>query len=137
MPGIYEMAANRSNGLIVYNYETKKKRFVPSRKHQFTPLESISIYTNTDTAALGDIFKTMLDKFETTPPPSTTSKGQELQDYFSSILPEYDRDRVYQSDIKKIIKWFLFLKEHDLLKEEEETVEEEKAEEAENKEEES
>ena len=50
MPGLYRMAGSRSNGLIIEDFDTGKKRFASIRKHQFTPLESVSIYTLADTA---------------------------------------------------------------------------------------
>ncbi len=120
MSGIFRLAANRSNGLIVENLDTKKKLFVSARKHQFTPLASIGIYTDTDTAELKKVFGTMLEQLAENPPPPVNSAADELSGYFSKILPDFDRDRVHLSDIKKVIKWFNFLKERNLLKADEE-----------------
>ncbi|MEL6864255.1 MAG: DUF5606 domain-containing protein [Bacteroidota bacterium] len=128
MSGIYRMVANRSNGLIVEDLDNGKKKFASTRKHQFTPLVSIGIYTDTDTTELKLIFQTMLDQLESNPPVSVKAPADEINIYFAKILPEYDRDRVYISDIKKVIKWFNFLHERNLLvSEEEETTEEEVA----------
>lgn len=131
LPGIYKMVANRSNGLIVEDLDTGKRRFASARKHQFTPLASIGIYTDDDTTELKEVFKSMSEKLETTPLVKSTAPTPELVEYFGAILPEYDRDRVHLSDIKKVIKWFTFLNERDLLdfSEEEETTEEETKEE--------
>ena len=115
MAGIFKMAANRSNGLIVEEMDTGKKRFASSRKHQFTPLESIAIFTITDSVELKVIFQKMLDLIETTPPVSPKSSSKEIIEYFTAVLPEFDRDRVHVSDIKKVIKWFNFLNERKLL----------------------
>lgn len=116
-PGIYKMAANRQNGLIVQDLDNGKKFFAPSRKHQFTPLESISIYTNDQdsTAELKLVFNNMLTQLDSNPPVSTKSNSDEIKAYFEQILPDYDQDKVLMSDIKKLIKWFNFLNERNLL----------------------
>lgn len=124
--GIYRMAANRSNGLIIEDLDNGKKIFAPSRKHQFTPLESISIYTENDedTVELKQVFRNMLEQVESNPPADTKDGSMAIKNYFEAILPEYDRDRVLVSDIKKIIKWFTFLNDRQLLSLEEDVVEE-------------
>ncbi|WMX12654.1 MULTISPECIES: DUF5606 domain-containing protein [unclassified Aureispira] len=115
--GIYKMAANRPNGLIIEDLDTGKKFFAPSRRHQFTPLESISIYTDTEeaTVELKAVFISMLTQLESNPPVATKASSVEIKNYFEGILPEYDRDKVLVSDIKKLIKWFNFLNERGLL----------------------
>lgn len=116
LPGLYKMVANRNNGLIIEDLNTGKKRFASARKHQFTPLESIAIFTDDgDSTELAKVFRSMLDKIGNFPPISTNAKTQELHSYFAEILPNYDRDRVFTGDIKKIIKWFNFLNEKSLL----------------------
>ncbi len=115
LSGIFKMASNRKNGLILENIDTAKKKFYSSRKHQFTPLESISIYTYEDTAELTDVFKTMRAQQETNPPVSHKSGHLELRGYFEKILPNFDREKVFISDIKRLIKWFNFLIERNLL----------------------
>lgn len=115
LPGVFKMAANRSNGLIVEDLDTKKRKFVSARKHQFTPLASIGIYTQDDTEELNVIFKTMLEKLESTPPVPHNSDPATVITYFKAILPDYDEDRVYLSDMKKVIKWFNYLQARNLL----------------------
>ena len=69
LPGLFRMAANRSNGLIVEDLETGKRRFVSARKHQFTPLGSITIYTDDgDSVELANVFRNMRDQLEDRPP---------------------------------------------------------------------
>ena len=116
--GIFKMAANRQNGLIVQDWDNGKKFFAPSRKHQFTPLESISIYTNDQesTAELKHVFNSMLEQLESNPPVAVKSNSNEIKHYFTQILPDFDQDKVLVSDIKKLIKWFNFLNERQLLK---------------------
>lgn len=126
MPGIYRMAANRSNGLIIEDLKTGKKRFAPARKHQFTPLESISIFTDDgDSAELKRVFRGMLEQLAENPPVNTNANPEEIHAYFAKVLPKYDRDRVFTGDIKKVIKWFNYLNGQGLLSLESESNEEE------------
>lgn len=131
LSGLFRMAANRNNGLIIEDLDSGKKKFVPSRKHQFTPLESIAIYTDTDSKAIGSVFQSMLDQYEDNPPVAISADVGDIKEYFTDILPDYDRDRVHLSDMKKVIKWFNFLYERDLLKEKEVIVEDAVVEESE------
>ena len=128
LSGVHKMIGNRSNGLIVENFDSGKRRFVSSRKHQFTPLDSISIYTNDgNTVPLKDVFQSMSEKLESNPLPSKKLTSKEAFDYMETVLPNYDRDQVYFSDVKKLVKWFSFLSERDLLDFSEEVEEEEEA----------
>ena len=121
LPGLYRMAANRSNGLIIEDVKTGKRRFASSRRHQFTPLESIAIYTDDgESTELKKVFRNMLQQLGDNPPASTSAKPDELHEYFADILPNYDRDRVFPGDIKKVIKWFNYLNESGALSAEEE-----------------
>ena len=128
--GVHRVAANRSNGLIIEDLDTGKKRFAPSRKHQFTPLESITIYTEDDdeTLELYKVFQNMFAKLAEVPLIEVNASNDDLKAYFATIIPNYDRDRVYIGDMKKIVKWFKFLNDRSLI-----TLEEEKKEEQEEK----
>ncbi len=114
LPGVFKMVANRSNGLIVKDIESGKTRFASARKHQFTPLASIGIFTDDDTTELKEVFKTMQSKLNTNPLPKPNNP-EELKKYFAEILPNYDRDKVHVNDIKKVVKWFSFLNAKELL----------------------
>jgi hypothetical protein len=117
LPGLYKMLANRPNGLIVEDIDTKKKRFCSVRKHQFTPLGSVSIYTLMDTVPLKDVFISMRDKLEEHPLPDNSADNEALSSFFSIIVKDYDPERVYPSDIKKIIRWYQFMVEKGILDE--------------------
>jgi len=80
----------------------------------------LGIYTHDDTEELDVIFKTMIEKSASLAPIPHNSKPAEVVAYFKEILPNYDEDRVYLSDMKKVIKWFNFLNERKLLSLEEE-----------------
>ncbi len=132
LPGLYRVAVNRNNGLIIEDLETAKRRFAPSRKHQFTPLESISIYTDSDSKELSKVFESMLEQLEDNPPVGKSASKEELKEYFADILPDYDRDRVFPNDMKKVVKWFTYLNDINIweeLQKEPEVSEEESTEE--------
>lgn len=110
---LFHMIANRGNGLILEEIGSKKKQFYSMRQHQFTPMASIGIYTDDDSIELKEVFNRMKNSEEAIP--ENLSDAAVLTAYFEKVLPEYDRDRVKISDIKKVIKWFSFLKDQSLL----------------------
>lgn len=113
--GLFLLVSNRSNGLVLEHLVSKKSKFYSIRKHQFTPLGTVAIYTLTDTSPLRDVFTTMLDKVNELPPVSPKSEIVVIEEYFENILPDYDEDRVSVKDMKKVIKWFNLLHEQGLL----------------------
>ncbi len=113
---LQKIVANKPNGLILEDIDSGKTKFYSLRKHQFTPIATVAIYTLEDTTPLIDVFKIMRDKEASLPVPAANSDKMVLLEYFENILPDYDEDRVYVSDIKKVVKWYGFLKERDLLK---------------------
>jgi hypothetical protein len=125
-PSLMELVSTRNNGLILKDPITKKSSFFSMRIHQFTPLETVGIYTMIDTIELKEVFKRMLDRKDDLPPISPKATPLELSKYFGEIVPEYDRERVYANDIKKVIKWFNTLNEIGYLSMTDEDVIEEK-----------
>lgn len=113
MPGLYRMIASRDNGVIVEDFDTGKRVFASVRKYQFTPLETVGIYTYKDVLDLTEVFKTL--ETGETPVPDVNASGKELHEFFRKVVTDYDEDRVYLGDIKKVIKWYGFLKERNLL----------------------
>lgn len=119
--GLFKVSANKENGLIVEDLVTGKRKFVAARRHQFTPLNTVGIYTDDgDAMDIGVVFKRMQEQEIDNPPIKHNSKEEELREYFTDILPSHDKDAVYARDIKRVIKWYNILKENDLLTEEEE-----------------
>lgn len=114
--GLYQLLATKSDGAIVRNLADKSTKFISARLHNVTPLESIEVYTTGENVRLHEVFKKMLDNEATTPlinPKNADSNA--IKGYFKSIFPEFDEDRVYVSDMKKMVKWFELLKANDLL----------------------
>jgi spore coat protein CotF len=114
---VMKLVSTKKNGLFLEDFDTKKIRFYSSRKYNFTPLESISIYVEADddTIPLGDVLGKMKEQSDENPPADVKSSSDDLKAYFEQVLPSYNREQVYVSDIKKIIKWFNYLSERDLL----------------------
>ena len=112
--GLFRYLSQGRNGIIVESIETGKRMQVFSSM-KVSALEDISIYTEEEEIKLEEVF-TALHKYENGKEAiSPKSDADELKDYFSAILPEYDRDRVYVSDIKKILGWYNLLLEYDLI----------------------
>ena len=110
LPGIYKSIGSRKNGLMLEDLQTGKRKFASQRKHQFTPLEGIGIYTDEDdTIELGKVFQQMLDARADHPAPAPNSDSAVLREYFTDVVPNHDQDQVRISDIKRAIKWFNFL----------------------------
>lgn len=112
MPGLYKMVANRPNGLIVEHLNDGRRKFCSSRQHQFTPLGSIAIYTDIDSVPLVDVLRSIHQKAADHPIPSDRS---EQMTWFAHIVPDYNRDRVHDYEVSKLIKWYRFLDEMQLL----------------------
>ena len=120
MPGLYKLISSRNNGLVVADLDKGKPVFCPVRKHQFTPLETVAIYTLEDSTELKEVFASMLNQLDDNPPVDPKSDKYVIEEYFESILPDYDEDRVHLSDMKKVIKWFEILNTKGYLSSEEE-----------------
>jgi spore coat protein CotF len=130
LSGVYKLISARNNGIIIEDYDTKDRKFVPARQHQFSPFETVSVYTDTDSVPVGQVLHNMKANLEEFPVPSEKASSPELRNYLIQVLPEHDRDRVHISDIKKLIKWFNFLNSRNLLIDRVEEVKAEATEEA-------
>ena len=108
--GVFRLVANRNNGLIIEDLDTGKRSFASSRKHQFTPLETIGIFIdNGETEELTFIFQKIKDTKVENPPCESDASAETVKSYFGTLLPNYDKDKVLIGDMKKVIKWFNFL----------------------------
>lgn len=104
MSGLFRVVNTKNNGLIVTSLDGGKNRFLSSRSHQFSPLEGIAIYTWTDAIPLEDVFEKM-NAF----PPDDDLDRTEYRAYFKEIIPDHNEDKVFLSDIKKVIAWYRIL----------------------------
>lgn len=129
LPGLYELLNSKTDGAIVRSLDDKTTRFVSSRVHNFSHLESIEIYTVRDNVNLVEVLKAMEAGGEKLP---DEKDGAALKAYFGKVYPDLDFDRVYSSDLKKMVKWYSVLKNNNIeiklsepAEEEEEPAEEE------------
>lgn len=111
MPGLYRIVKPTTNGVLVESLGEDKKRFVMNQNKPVSKLEDISMYTATDTTPLADILNKIQELFGKALPVSPKSDDASLRDFMEKILPEYDRERVYPSNIKKLVAWYLILVE--------------------------
>jgi hypothetical protein len=128
LAGLFELVTSKTDGAIVRSLEDNTTKFVSSRVHNFSHLESIEVYTTKDNVNLVDVFKAMKEKKSPLP---DTKNNASIKKYFETIFPEIDFERVYPSDMKKMIKWFEILQnkvEFKLSQSEDETVKEESSE---------
>jgi pyruvate/2-oxoglutarate dehydrogenase complex dihydrolipoamide acyltransferase (E2) component len=128
--GLHEVVTQSKTGLIVQSLETGKKTPVFASDRS-SSLEDISLFTTGEDVPLKEVLLKVFDKEEGKSCPVNTSDPSAMKKYFGEVLPEYDRDRVYMSDIKKVLTWYNILLEKGLIvKEEEEKAEEKAAEQA-------
>lgn len=111
MPGLFELLSSKSDGAIVRSLEDKSTKFVSSRIHNFSHLESIEVFTVRENVNLVDIFHAM-EKNEVQVPDG--KDNAELKKYFEKVYPDLDFERVYTSDLKKMVKWFEVLKTNEI-----------------------
>lgn len=120
LSGLYQLISTKSDGAIVKSLDDNVTKFVAARSHNVTPLNSIEVYTNEDNVRLFEVFKTFeqnesaLDSIQV-----ANKSNKEIDTMFGKLFPSYDKQKVYVSDMKKMIKWYSIVKKLDLLKEEE------------------
>lgn len=128
LPGLYELVNSKADGAIVRSLEDDSTKFASSRIHNFSHLESIEVYTIRDNVNLVEIFHAMEKAGGSLPDGKDNTL---LKKYFEETYPDIDFERVYASDLKKMVKWFDILKKKNVeiklseLPEEEPVVEEE------------
>jgi|SRR6478672_9936485 len=107
LPGLYELVSSKADGGIVRSLEDKSSKFVSNRIHNFSHLESIEIYTTADNVNLVEIFAAIQGSKEKMPDGKADNKA--LKAYFEKVYPGIDFERVYASDMKKMVKWYEIL----------------------------
>jgi hypothetical protein len=110
-PGLFKMVAETKNSIIVESLITGKR--IPAYStSKISALTDISVFTETGEIQLKELFKNIRENGKLISPKASSN---EIKVFFSEVLPEYDKDRVYVSDMKKIIQWYHLLNEKDLL----------------------
>jgi hypothetical protein len=105
--GLYELISSKADGAVVKSLDDKSTKFVSSRVHNFSHLESTEVFTVKDNTTLSEVFNAIKNSKEEMPDVKADTK--ELKAYFEKVYPDLDFDRVYASDMKKMIKWYEIL----------------------------
>ncbi|WP_417266445.1 DUF5606 domain-containing protein [Brumimicrobium sp.] len=131
-PGLFKVVAQSKNNIIVESL-IDNKRIPAYSTDRISALEDISIYTYEEDVPLKEVYTSLATKENCGEGPSHKESLNKLSAYLEEILPDYDQDRVYPSDIKKLFQWYNILQKAGLIKLEEEKKEEEPKEEAKKK----
>ncbi len=108
LAGLYELITSKADGAVVRALEDNSTKFVSSRVHNFSHLESIEVFTTKpENTSLAEIFKAIKNSAEKIP--EANADGKSLKAYFEKVYPDLDFSRVYASDMKKMIKWYEIL----------------------------
>lgn len=107
-PGLYDLKLQTRTGFVAESLIDGKKITVGMRSN-VSLLSEISIYTNSGEVRLSEVFRKIAEKENNGPAISHKEDHAKLETYFSEVLPDYDQDRVYASDIKKVLNWYNML----------------------------
>lgn len=102
--GLFELVSSKADGGIVKSLEDSSVKFVSNRVHNFSHLESIEVYTTADNVNLADVFTAM--QASKVALPDAKADGKAIKAYFEKVYPTMDFERVYGSDMKKMVRWF-------------------------------
>ena len=110
-PGLYKLISRGKNNLIVEALDATHKRLPAFATDRITSLSDIAMFTETDDIPLMDVLENVkaLEEGKKASIDLKKASSNELKDYFTKVLPEWDRDRVHISDIKKLISWYNIL----------------------------
>ena len=111
LPGLFELISSRGDGAVVRSLDESKTQFVSSRVHNFSHLESIEVYTQRENVNLVDVFLAM--EKDGGPLPDAKDNAV-VKKYFEKVYPEMDFEKVYPSDMKKMVKWYESLKKYNV-----------------------
>lgn len=109
--GLFELISSKNDGAILKSLDDNTTKFISNRQHQFSHLESIEVYTNDENVNLSEIFKAM-DASSVALPSEKDNKA--VRSYFEQVYPDMDFERVYNSDMKKMVRWFTVIKKNNI-----------------------
>ena len=114
-PGLYKVIAQTRNGFVAESLIDNKKVNVTIHSN-VSILSEIAVYTLTEELPLREVLKKIMEKEDGKQTTISHKDSKDtLEEYFFEVLPDYDEDRVYASDIKKIVQWYNLLQKHDML----------------------
>jgi hypothetical protein len=103
LSGLFELVSSKADGGIVKSLEDNSVKFVSNRVHNFSHLESIEVYTTADNVNLTEVLTAMQASKEALP--DAKADGKAIKAYFGKVYPTMDFERVYASDMKKMVRW--------------------------------
>ena len=113
-PGLYKLVSKAKNNFIVESLADHKR--IPAFSHDgVSSLDNIAIFTSEEDVVLEKVFEAIYKKENGEKVPDVLSDNLKLKKYFEEILPNYDKERVYVSNIKKVLNWYNILIENDLI----------------------
>ncbi|MFL5753168.1 MAG: DUF5606 domain-containing protein [Bacteroidia bacterium] len=115
MPGLYKVVAQSKNGVIVESLNDKK-RFPAYSTNKISALEDISMFTSGDDKPLSEIMQAIYDKEKGGKAIDNKADDKAIEAYFAEVLPDYDKERVYVSNMRKLFSWYNILQETGNLK---------------------
>lgn len=122
--GLYRIVKPTRNGVILESLDEKKSRFIATANQRVSSLNEISIYTTDAEGAvpLDGVLRKIYEDFDDDPGLDGTSSPEELKGFMQHILPDFDRQKVYVSDIKRLLSWYKVIYKYapELLKDKEE-----------------
>lgn len=113
-PGLYKLVAEAKNNIVVESLDNNKRMPVYSTS-KVSALEDIAIFTTKEDLPLKEVFKAISEKENGGAAISPKSSDKDLKSYFQVVVPDFDKERVYASDIKKVLNWYNILQEKNLL----------------------
>ena len=116
VPGLFKVAARRNDGLIVTSLVDDKTQFLSGRTHLFSTLDNITIFTTDEPAILKDVLAA-IKKNEGKHPVPDVKDDAALKAWLEAALPNYDKEKVHVSDMKKLAKWYNILNAKNLIEE--------------------
>lgn len=110
-PGLYKLVSRAKNSLIIEALDETHRRMPAFAADRITSLADIAMYTDADDVPLHKVLTSLKDLEQGKPASIDYRKasGDELREYFTKVLPSFDRDRVHNSDIKKLLQWYNIL----------------------------
>ncbi len=118
-PGLYRILKPGRSGVIVETIDAKKAKTMMGPQARVSVLNDISMYVDRpdspqseQSVPLGDILMMVADTFGDELPVTSKADGSELADFMEQVLPDYDRERVRDTDIRKLVSWYTILRQH-------------------------
>lgn len=125
MPGLHKVVKADTKNVIIEALDETQKRQIVKGNMMVSKLSDIAIYTNNDqNAELIDVCKSIAEKYGNTIPVTKKSSNAELLNFLESVLPDYDKDKVYASNVKKLVQWYEIMVQNNISFEKEVVAEE-------------